>query len=418
MITVDEALRLVLEHAQPLPAHAVPLDQSLGLVLAEEIASDVDSPPYDKSIVDGYAVQAKDLASGEARLTILEEVVAGSVPSQPVRAGTTTRVMTGAPLSEGADAVVMIERAELVADGDARGETVVLRDNRVSAGQNIMRRAASVRKGEIVLQPGTTIRPIEIGMLAEVGRATVRVVPRATVAILPTGDELVPPEQTPGPGQIRNSNGPMLAAAVTRAGGIACELSIARDDREQLRQQIAAGLESDVLVLSGGVSAGVMDLVPGVLAELGVRQVFHKLRLKPGKPLWFGVLERDGRQRLVFGLPGNPVSSLVCFELFVRPAMNRLAGGSGEGLPRVQAKLATEFAHRGDRPTYHPAVLQNATAPATSPHALPVALPEVTPVTWRGSADLRALAAANSLVLFPAGSQTHAAGETIEVLLL
>ena len=416
MITVDEALRLVLEHAQPLPAHAVPLHESLGLVLAEEVASDVDSPPYDKSIVDGYAVQAKDLASGEARLTILEEVVAGSVPSQPVRAGTTTRVMTGAPLSEGADAVVMIERAELISDGDAA--TVVLRESRVSAGQNIMRRAASVHKGEIVLQPSTMLRPIEIGMLAEVGRATVRAVPRATVAILPTGDELVPPEQTPGPGQIRNSNGPMLAASVTRAGGIARELSIARDDREQLRQQIAAGLESDVLVLSGGVSAGVLDLVPGVLAELGVRQVFHKLRLKPGKPLWFGVLERDGRQRLVFGLPGNPVSSLVCFELFVRPAMSRLAGGSGEGLPRVPAKLAREFVHRGDRPTYHPAVLQNVAAPATSLHASPLTLPEVTPVTWRGSADLRALAAANSLVLFPAGSQTHAAGEIVEVLLL
>jgi molybdopterin molybdotransferase len=418
MLTVDEALRLVLEQARPLPAQTVPLEHSLGLVLAEAVTSDVDSPPYDKSIVDGYAVQANDLANGEARLAILEEVVAGGVPSRPVRPGTTTRLMTGAPLPAGADAVVMIEHAEAPLDAGANGHTVLLREpKRIAAGQNVMRRAASVRKGEIVLQPGASIRPIEIGLLAEVGRAAVRVVRRPSVAILPTGNELVPPEQTPGPGQIRNSNGPMLTAAVARAGGAARELPIARDDREQLRRSIAAGLESDVLVLSGGVSAGVMDLVPAVLAELGVRQVFHKLRLKPGKPLWFGVYgpegepaPDDGGQRLVFGLPGNPVSSLVCFELFVRPALGRLAGGDGEGLPRVHAKLAREFVHRGDRPTYHPSVLSRGPADTGDRH--------VEPVTWHGSADLRALAAANALALFPAGSRTHAAGEIVEVLLL
>jgi molybdopterin molybdotransferase len=404
MLTVDEALKLIEEHSRPKPGEPTRAADCLGLALAEDVASDVDSPPHDKSIVDGYAVRADDLAGGEARLAVLEEVVAGRLPARRVERGTATRIMTGAPLPEGADAVVMVEQTESDPSGDGPLGQVRIRAEKISAGQNIMRRAASVRRGEIVLGAGHVLRPIEIGLLSEVGRSEVLAVPRPSVAVLPTGDELVEPHQRPAAGQIRNSNGPMLLASIVRAGGRPIELGIARDEPAQLRERIAAGLEADVLVLSGGVSAGVLDLVPGVLAELGVRQVFHKIRVKPGKPLWFGVYQRGGNSTLVFGLPGNPVSSLVCFELFVRPALARLAGRRFAGLPAVTARLAAEFVHRGGRPTYHPAQLREAATEIT-----------VEPVRWKGSADLRGLSEADALVHFPAGDRIFAAGERLTV---
>jgi molybdopterin molybdotransferase len=200
----------------------------------------------------------------------------------------------------------------------------------------------------------------------------------------------------------------MLAAAVRRSGGQPLELAIGRDDRNELRRAIMAGLAADVLVISGGVSAGVLDLIPDVLAELGVERVFHKVRVKPGKPLWFGVLRAEpSPPKLVFGLPGNPVSSFVCFELFVRPAIASLAGRGFTGASGVRAALTQPFVHRGERPTYHPAVLRKAEAGAT-----------VEPVAWRGSADLRGLSAGNSLAHFPAGDRTFAARELVEVLVL
>jgi molybdopterin molybdotransferase len=227
--------------------------------------------------------------------------------------------------------------------------------------------------------------------------------------VLSTGNELVPADQTPAAGQIRNSNSPMLAACVRKACAVPLELGIARDERDELRRLIERGLAADVLVLSGGVSAGVLDLVPGVLAELGVEQVFHKVRLKPGKPLWFGVLAcAPPRQRatLVFGLPGNPVSSLVCFELFVRPAIQQLSGRTA-ATPIKTARLAAEFQHRGERPTYQPAQFCEHAQGAIAK-----------PLFWQGSADLRTLAAANCLIRFPAGDRHYPAGEAVEVMLI
>jgi molybdopterin molybdotransferase len=410
MLNVDEALQHVLNHCSPLPPQSVPLDEALGLVLAEDIASDIDSPPYDKSMVDGYAIVAADLASGSAQRKVLEEVVAGETPTQTVRSGQATRIMTGAPLPRGANAVVMVEKTELILTGDATDlGQVRLTDAAVSSGQNILPQGESMRRGDVVINRGSPLRAIEIGLLAEVGRDPAPVIRRPRVAILSTGNELVPASQQPGVGQIRNSNGPMLAASVAAAGGVPLSLGVGRDDATELREAIRRGLEADVLVLSGGVSAGVLDLVPGVLAELGVHKVFHKVRLKPGKPLWFGVLPAaDGQQangRLVFGLPGNPVSSLVCFELFVRAALERLAGRAATAKGPISGRLDSQFAHRGDRPTFHPATLVAAESG-----------PIATPLRWRGSADLRTLALANALIHFPAGEHAYQAGDAVQIL--
>jgi molybdopterin molybdotransferase len=402
MISVEQARQTVLAQAAPLPPRELPLADTLGLVLAQNIASDVDSPPHDKSLVDGFALRFADLDQGCGELKIIEEVMAGDVPCRSLQTGQSTRIMTGAPIPPGADTVVMVERATVVEDPPYG--RVSIEDRALVAGRNIMRRAASLSRGQQVLTAGRRIRAAEIGLLAEVGRAQVQVVPRPRVAILSTGNELVPADHTPAAGQIRNSNGPMLAAQVTEAGGESLLLGIARDEWDSLRQAIAEGLNANVLILSGGVSAGVLDLVPRALNELGVHQLFHKVNLKPGKPTWFGSREDLEQKTLVFGLPGNPVSSFVCFELFVRPAIKRLAGHSAAPAPLTQSQLLTDFRQRGDRPVYHPAELDLSVSPTT-----------VAPVVWQGSADLLGLTRANALAYFPAGDRTYHAGETIDV---
>jgi len=403
MINVEEALELVLECARAKTPKTVSLEQALGRVLAEEITSDIDSPPHDKSLVDGYAVLAADAKVTPVELTVNEEVTAGETPSLPVTTGTATRIMTGAPIPAGADAIVMVEQTESV---EGQAADVRLAKQQVQGGQHIMRRATSLRRGEVVLSKGALVRPIEIGLLAEVGRPQVSVFPAPNVAVLSTGNELVPAGDAPGAGQIRNSNGPMLGALVQRAGGRHIDLGIGRDDQKSLSQLVGRGLEADVLVLSGGVSAGVLDLVPGVLASLGVAQVFHKVDLKPGKPVWFGVLADPKGDKLVFGLPGNPVSSLVCFELFVRPAMARLAGGSADRLATQSARLTNDHRHRGDRPTYFPARLRPVEGQS-----------QVELLAWKGSADLRTLSSADCLAFFPKGERAYHAGDEIEVIL-
>lgn len=413
MLSVDEALALVLAQCVALPPRTSALAEADGAILAEDVASDLDSPPYDKSIVDGYAIIADDLASGEACLTILEEVVAGDVPTVAVERGTATRIMTGAPIPPGADAVVMVERTEQEPHESQPNQAtslgrVVIRDAGMRAGRNILRRGTSLRAGDIVLRAGTRLRAVEIGLLAEVGRASVQVASRPTVAILPTGNELVEPHEIPGPGQIRNSNGLLLAAATRAAGGDSLILPVARDNEADLREKISRGLAHDVMILSGGVSAGVLDLVPRVLADLGVEQVFHKLNLKPGKPLWFGVARCRERPTLVFGLPGNPVSSFVCSELFVRPAIERMIGCPESGLRTTGAHLEADFQQRGDRHTFLPAVYRVGDD----------AVARVAPVTWHGSADLRGLTAANALIALPAGDWLFKAGEIVAVRLL
>lgn len=404
MIDVEEAVRLVADYAESRTSILSPVAESLGLCLDEEIVADIDSPPYDKALVDGYAVVAEDLANGPTRLHIIEEVTAGFMPSKTVEVGRATRIMTGAPMPAGADAVVMIERTKVETVDQI--EFVNIQQGQVQSGQNIMRRGASMRRGQVVVPAGTLLRPIEVGLAAEVGRTQVRVVPRPTVAVISTGDELVPADERPSGGQIRNSNGPMLCALAVQAGGTPTNLGIGRDQFEVLKELIDRALQCDIVVLSGGVSAGVKDLVPSVLAALDVQQVFHKVSLRPGKPLWFGVRSDPRGARLVFGLPGNPVSSLVCFHLFVRLAVRLLSGRDGL-LPECTAGLARAHVQRGERATYWPARLENESGQQ-----------RVDLLDWRGSADLCTLAQANCLAFFPPGERTYEKDQQVRVVAL
>jgi molybdopterin molybdotransferase len=406
MLTVEEALALVEERAAPLEPRRVPLGDAAGLVLAEEVVSEVNSPPYDKALMDGYAVRSSDR---QTERQVLEEIAAGAVPRLAVTPGTATRIMTGAPLPEGADAVVPVEQAEQLHAGRVR-----LHQVDPPAGQNVLSLGSAMRSGDVVLYKSVLIRAIEIGILAEIGRAVVSVRPRPRVGVLPTGNEIVPIGEKLAQGQIRNSNGPMLVAAAIRAGGDAIELGIARDDRDELRRWIEQGLAADVLVLSGGVSAGDFDLVPAVLAELGVERVFHKISLRPGKPLWFGIRDFGDRRVLVFGLPGNPVSSFVCFELFVRPAISSLAGRGFVALRSIEAKLAREFDHPGGRAAYLPARISDSRQEPGAGGATPT----IDILPWHGSADLATLARANTLARLPAEKCRLSPGTTIEALLI
>ena len=269
-----------------------------------------------------------------------------------------------------------------------------------------MRRAASMKRGEEILAAGKRLTAADIGVLAEVGRRAVTVTRRPQVAILSTGNELIPCDQTPGPGQIRNSNGPMLAALTQSHHAIPHPLGIAPDEEAALQQHIRNGLQADVLLLSGGVSAGVLDLVPSALTSLGVEQIFHKVNLKPGKPIFFGVKDHGERTTLVFGLPGNPVSSLVGFVLFVARALDALEDASEPGsTSKAMGRLAEPFQQRSARPTYWPARATVADGEL-----------RIHPLAWKGSADQRTLANANALAFFPAEAREFAAGEPVRMI--
>ncbi len=403
MRTVDQALELVAIHAKPLPANRVKLRESLGLVLAESMVSDIDSPPHNKAMMDGFAVVASDRSPTR---TIIEEVLAGDVPHRAVRPGGATRVMTGAPVPDGATAVIPVEKTSLVDDRTVRFDWI---DPPV--GKHIMRQGSSLSVGQQVVAAGTTINAVTVAALAEVGCAVVPTIPRPRVSVLATGNELVAVEQKPSPGLIRNSNGPLLAALVAEAGGVANELPVACDDAEQLTAIIKAGLDAEVLLVTGGVSAGVKDLVPQALVAAGVEQVFHKLDLKPGKPLWFGIVPQSGRpSKLVFGLPGNPVSGLVCFHLFVKPALAVLAGRAAAMQLYLQSgRAAGEFVHGGGRETFRPARVVDAADES---------LPQVEFFAWRGSADVAGTVRANCLVRLPSQAVTIPAGGKVSYLRL
>lgn len=406
MIDVGEALQLIFSRAEPLGTRSVPLADACGRVLAERVTADLDSPPYSKAMVDGYAVRREDLSEGPVELLVLEEITAGRTPTARVETGQASRIMTGAPIPEGADAVVMVERTELV--GEPESLRVRLLDVNLPESGNILLQASVVRQGETVLSTGARIRPIEIGLLADSGRTSVQVHRHPTVAVVATGDELASPEEPITPGMIRNTNGPMLEGLAVSNGAKVVFVGVARDTEDDLRRCITAGLQADVLLLSGGVSAGVLDLAPKVLMDCGVEKIFHKVRVKPGKPIWFGAKTDSESSALVFGLPGNPVSSLVAYHLFVRPTLARLAGNPAAASVRNGATLITPFRHMGDRPTFHPGWRSLGEADE----------PEVAVLHWMGSADLYTMARANCLIAFPRGERQYNVGDSVRIISL
>lgn len=352
LLPVADALALVLQQTQPLPAKVTPLTAAVGQVLAVAVTAPEPLPPFPASVKDGYAVVAAD---GPGSYPVIGEVTAGRVADFRVHAGAVAYITTGAPLPAGADAVVMVE--ETTPLPAANGQRLVQIGRQVQPGDDIRAIGADIDAGETVLPAGIHLGAAEVGLLATVGAAQVQVHPRPRVAILSTGDELVEPDQATGPGQIRDSNRAMLYAAVLAAGGLPLDLGIAGDALHLLEAKIEAGLAAaDVLLTSGGVSMGDLDLIKPLLERTGTVH-FGRIRMKPGKPLTFATVMRGGQQKLVFGLPGNPVSSLVTYYLFVAPALHKLAGWTNPHLPRVQAHLAQPLALDAYRPEYHRATL-------------------------------------------------------------
>ncbi|MEN6311819.1 MAG: gephyrin-like molybdotransferase Glp [Acidobacteriota bacterium] len=342
-IDFEDAVREVVSKAKRLPAESVRLADCLGRTLAADIRAAAPIPPFAKSTMDGYAVRAADTRPAEGAagvdLDVIEDLPAGRCSRSAIGPGQAVRIMTGAPLPKGADAVVMVEYTE-----KAGGRVKVLRP--VRAGDNTGQAGEDVRKGEIVLGKGDLIGPAEVGMLAALNCASVGVTRRPRLAVVATGDEIIEPGRRKlRPGQIRNANGHALRALALPAGAEADYLGIARDRSASLAARIGKGGKADILVLSGGVSVGDHDLVKEELRALGVRPVFWQVRIKPGKPVFFGL---HGR-RLVFGLPGNPTSAMVTFHLFVRPALDRMLGRTSRGLRAGRAVLERDISLKPGR---------------------------------------------------------------------
>jgi molybdopterin molybdotransferase len=392
-MTFEQARACVIEKVASLRAEPagedVALDEAAGRVCAEAIAADRDYPATARSIRDGFAVRAADTPG---RLRVAGEARAGAPPPQGVARGEAVEIMTGAPVPAGADAVVMVEYAR------REGDFVVA--PAAEPGQFVNPQASEARVGEVLVPRGRRLGSAEIAALASVGRTTVRVFHKPRVAILSTGDEILDIAATPQPYQVRNSNAQSLAAQVRRAGGIPEVLPTAPDERTPTQALIERGLGSDLLLLSGGVSAGRYDVVEDVLTALDAEFYFDRVLIQPGQPLVFGRV----RDRFFFGLPGNPASTLVTFEIFARAALELLAGQAGTALPLPLARMAVGFRHKTGLTRFLPARLSADGA-------------EVTPVPWRGSSDIPALARANAFLVADAARESWRAGDLIRVLL-
>ncbi|MCB1021169.1 MAG: molybdopterin molybdotransferase MoeA [Acidobacteria bacterium] len=392
----DLARALVLEKtiASRLAPETAPLAEAAGRILAEDVRADRDYPPFPRSARDGFAVRAADVAAPPARLCVLGETRAGEPSRFEVGAGEAVEIMTGAPAPAGADAVVMVEYSR------REGDDVVLAQS-IESGRNIVPQGSEAARGDIVLAKGARLDYPQIALLASVGCVGVPVWRRPQVAILSTGDEVLPIEAAPESFQIRNSNAASLAAQVRRRGGEPLVLPVAPDRLPETRDLIRKGLQADMLLLSGGVSMGKHDLVETALAELGAEILITQVKIQPGKPFVFGLVG----DRPVCGLPGNPVSTMVTFELFARPALELLSGVPAPGLPFVEAPLARPFRHKPVLTRFLPAQLIGDSFET-----------RVEPIQWQGSGDLAATARANCFLVAPDSRESWEEGERIAVL--
>ncbi|HVT88965.1 MAG TPA: gephyrin-like molybdotransferase Glp [Tepidisphaeraceae bacterium] len=411
LLTVDQALA-VLDEAPVRPrVMRVKLQDAEGFRLAAPVVADRDYPPFDKSLMDGYAVRSVDLQAAPTELNVVGEIAAGQSASVSLQPGQAMAIMTGAPMPDGADSVVPVE------DSDSAGPNRVRLLATAQAGRFIARRGSDCAAGSVLLEKGTKLEAAQLAVAASIGAAEVDVFARPCVAVLSTGDELVPIDQTPGPAQIRNSNNIMLVALLRRLGCDVTDLGSVNDDPKLIRQSIEKGLQSDILFVSGGMSMGQYDFVPKILIDLGVDLKITKLRIKPGKPFIFGVKGQGARGEgqvysplapcpsplapaFVFGLPGNPVSSFVCTLRLCSRLIARMSGWAN--LDRwISAKLSAPLETNGPREFYQPAVFDGSI---------------VQPLKWKGSADIYTLAMANALIVRPENAPARPAGAEVKIL--
>ena len=387
MISFDEALKIVLNKIPPTGTETVSLLDSMGRVLAEDVVSDINMPPFNRSAVDGYACQKADI---QKPLEIIETIKAGLFPTKKIDHGQCTRIMTGAPVPEGADCVIMVEETVEISQDVVRFTGEMTRSN-------ISPFAEDIREGERVITAGTRIAPQHIAILAAVGCVNPHVAIQPKVTVISTGDEIVEPHLKPGLSQIRNSNGYQLSAQVNKSGAVALYLGIAADNEEDTFRVITEALEqSDVVLLTGGVSMGTFDFVPDILEKAGIEILFRTIAVQPGKPTIFG-LKRNKR---IFGLPGNPVSSFTIFEILVKPMLWKIMGVT-EPVRNLQLPLGVDYQRRRtDRMQWFPVQIRNG---------------RVYPLEFHGSAHIFSLATAHAIAAIPLGINKLPEGELIDV---
>ncbi len=409
MISVDQALAKVLEHVDILEAEESPILGCLGQVLAEDVAATISVPPLDNSAMDGYAVRSADTRGANPQspriLRVLDTIAAGAFSQSEVKPGTAVRIMTGAPIPKGADSVVKFEDTDVLERQGDSAEIGILTE--VEPGAEIRRAGEDITAGSTVLSKGTVIRPAEVGVLASLGRTEVKVIRRPVVAILATGDEIVDIAQPLPEGKIYNSNSYSLAALVLRYGGIPQILGIASDIEDSILTRFRLGLEADMLITSGGVSLGDYDIVRDVLAKEG-EIIFWRVREKPGKPVVFGVIKAGGARNIpLFGLAGNPVSAMINFELFARPAILRMMGKKSLTKPVVEAVIEEAIENTDGRRIFARAMVEKRGgkyyARLTGP---------------QGSGILTSMTRANGLVIVPEDKPGVKPGDLVGVMML
>jgi molybdopterin molybdotransferase len=386
MITFEEALQIVLNHTYLFVSETIALQESAGRVLAEDVFSDLNMPPFNRSAVDGFACRQADLG---LTLEIIETVRAGLFPAKKINEGQCTRIMTGAPVPEGADCVIMVE-------GTVETDPGKIRFTGHQTKSNISPFAEDVREGDCVITAGTLIGPQHIAIMAAVGHMTPKVAKRPVVAVIATGDEIVEPHLEPGPSQIRNSNACQLIAQVAKAGALPVYLGIAPDNEEDTFRMISEALaQSEVVLLTGGVSMGTFDFVPKILEKAGIEILFKTIALQPGKPTIFG-LKEDKR---IFGLPGNPVSAFTIFEILVKPMLRKMMG-MDDAVRSLNLPLGIDYQRkRTDRMQWLPVKITGG---------------KVYPLEYHGSAHIFALATADAIAAIPLGVAKLSAGDYID----
>ncbi len=400
MVPVAEALRVILERTPSLGSEEAGLGRVAGRVLAETIRADRDQPPFDRALVDGFAVRAADLNAGGS-LSIRGTIPAGERAGFRVGPGEAAAIMTGAPMPEGTDAAIMVEHTTSDEKTVSWPIPGLPSPPRVAPGIGVARRGRDVRAGTPLLASGTRVTPAGIGLLATVGRTRIRVGRRPTVAVLSTGNELAHPrKQTLHDAEIRDANGPMLIARTRSLGLSARRLPIASDHPDALARRIREGLEADVLLLSGGVSMGRFDLVEDILEQLGATLHITSVAIRPGKPFVFATIG-DPVRHWIFGLPGNPVSALTTFEVLARPSLERAEGLSDATRPQVPVRLEAPVANPGPRQAFLPARVRGSDAGVLTAFPIPI----------RGSGDISAIALANALLILPAQDSAEAGAE-------